>query len=83
MVYLLQETVNFVRSRAHDKLDFWLISNNFYLNQDNAMKYSAYDYHMSALTANILDAKTATISCVTFPVALQMHYVQLLAAANF
>ena len=34
-------------------------------------------------TANVLDAETATISCVTFPVALQMHYVQLLAAANF
>ena len=34
-------------------------------------------------TANVLDAETATISCVTFPVALQMHYVQFLAAANF
>ena len=34
-------------------------------------------------TANVLDAETATISCVTFPVALQMHFVQLLAAANF
>ena len=34
-------------------------------------------------TANILDAETATISCVTHPLALQMHYVKLLAAANF
>ena len=34
-------------------------------------------------TANILDAETATTSCVTHPVALLMHYVKLLAAANF
>ena len=34
-------------------------------------------------TANILDAKTATLSCVMHPMALQMRYVQLLAATNF
>ena len=39
--------------------------------------------HLTNHTANFLDAKTATISCVTRPVALQMHYVKLLAAANF
>ena len=42
-----------------------------------------FEHILSSHTANVLDAETATISCVTFPVALQMHYVQLLAAANF
>ena len=44
---------------------------------------SEYSFCSRDYTANVLVAETATISCVTFPVALQMHYVQLLAAANF
>ena len=34
-------------------------------------------------TANVLDAKIATKSSVTFPAALRMPFLQLLVAANY
>ena len=34
-------------------------------------------------TANVLDAKIATKSSVTFPAALRMPFLQLIVAANY
>ena len=66
---------------SHAAFKLWMVMSNeiFQAFQCNSIKY-VYVY---CYTANILDAETATISCVTRPVALQMHYVKLLAAANF
>ena len=49
VAYLSRETVNFIKGRPLDNLNFRLISNNFYMNQDIAMKFSTYVYYMSVL----------------------------------
>ena len=49
VAYLSRETVNLVKGRPLITKKNQLISNNFYINQDIALKFSAYVYHMSAL----------------------------------
>ena len=49
VAYLSRETVNLVKGRPLITQKIQLISNNFYINQDIALKFSAYVYHMSAL----------------------------------
>ena len=49
VAYLSQETVNLVKGRPLSTKKICLISNNFYINQDIALKFSACVYHMSVL----------------------------------
>ena len=49
MAYLSRDWLFLVKGRPLNKLNFWLIGNNFYKNQDIALKFSAYVHHMSAL----------------------------------
>ena len=49
MAYLSRDWLFLVKGRPLNKLNFWLIGNNFYKNQDIALKFSAYAYHMSTL----------------------------------
>ena len=49
MAYLSRDWLFLVKGRPLNKLNFWLICNNFYKNQDIALKFSAYVYNMSAL----------------------------------
>ena len=49
MAYLQQDTVNFTESRPFVPLNFQLNGHNFYVNQDIALKFSAFVHHMSAL----------------------------------
>ena len=49
VAYLSRETVNLVKGRPLITKKNQLISNNFYINQDIALKFSAYVHHMSGL----------------------------------
>ena len=49
MAYLSRDWLFLVKGRPLNKLNFWLICNNFYKNQDIALKFSAYVHNMSAL----------------------------------
>ena len=49
MAYLSRDWLFLVKGRPLNKVNFWFIGNNFYKNQDIALKFSAYVYHMSTL----------------------------------
>ena len=49
MAYLSRDWLFLMKGRPLNKLNFWLICNNFYINQDIALKFSANVYHMSVL----------------------------------
>ena len=49
MAYLSRDWLFLVKGRPLNKLNFWLICNNFYKNQDIALKFSAYVHHISTL----------------------------------
>ena len=49
VAYLQQDTVNFAEGRPFVSLNFQLIGHESYVNQDIALKFSAYVYHMSVL----------------------------------
>ena len=49
MAYLQQDAVNFGECRLFVSLNFQLIGRNFYVNQDNALNFSAFVYHVLVL----------------------------------
>ena len=49
MAYFQWATVSFAESRPFVALNFQLNGHNFYINQDIALKFSAFVHHMSAL----------------------------------
>ena len=49
MAYLSRDWLFLVKGRPLNRVNFWLIGNNFYKNQDIALKFSAYVHHMSTL----------------------------------
>ena len=49
----------------------------------NPMKPQRTLWNPKDHTANVLDAKIATKSSVTFPAALRMPFLQLIVAANY
>ena len=49
MAYLSRDWLFLVKGRPLNKVNFWFIGNNFYKNQDIALKFSAYVYQMSML----------------------------------
>ena len=49
VAYLQQDTVNFAEGRPFVSLNFQLIGHKFYVNQDIALKFSAFVHHISVL----------------------------------
>ena len=68
--YFSRETVNFVKSRALVVLIFQLNTNNLFMHQDIALRFSKFIYHVSALNGQI-DFGHYTIRGLVVPPVIQ------------
>ena len=89
MAYLSRDWLFLVKGRPLNKVNFWLIGNNFYKNQDIALKFSAYVYHMSTLDWQkifwhcSISGSAAPPSMQKLPMPLATILVEIFSKKNF
>ena len=89
VAYLSRETVNLVKGRPLITKKNQLISNNFYINQDIALKFSAYVYHMSTLDWQknfwhyLISVSAAPPSVPKLPMPLATIFVEIFSKKIF